>query len=66
MTAVTATRDPLPEQALTPQNAALAVIDYQPLQFSAVRSMDTDLLLENIVSTVTLATRCGRATTSTP
>jgi len=40
---------------ITPQNAALVVIDYQPSQFAAVRSMDPDLLLENIVSTVKLA-----------
>src|SRR4051812_12737022 len=41
--------------SVTPQNAALAVIDYQPSQFAAVRSMDAGVLLENIVSTVKLA-----------
>jgi nicotinamidase-related amidase len=45
-------RDPVGDHLLTPQNAALAVIDYQPSQFAGVRSMDPDLLLENIVSTV--------------
>ena len=45
-------RDQLGDHLLTPQNAALAVIDYQPSQFAGVRSMDRDLLLENIVSTV--------------
>ena len=40
---------------LTPQNAALVVIDYQPSQFGAIGSMDRDLLLKNIVSTVKTA-----------
>ena len=48
-------RDPIGDHLITPQNAALVVIDYQPSQFAAVRSMDPDLLLENIVSTVKLA-----------
>jgi len=48
-------RDPLGDHLLTPQNAALVVIDYQPDQFAAIRSMDPDLLLENIVSTVKTA-----------
>jgi nicotinamidase-related amidase len=33
----------------------LLVVDYQPSQFAGVRSMDRDLLLENIVSTVKIA-----------
>jgi nicotinamidase-related amidase len=45
-------RDQLGDHLLTSQNAALAVIDYQPSQFAGVRSIDRDLLLENIVSTV--------------
>jgi nicotinamidase-related amidase len=48
-------RDPIGDHLLTPQNAALAVIDYQPSQFAAVGSIDRDLLLENIVSTVKTA-----------
>ena len=48
-------RDPVGDHLLTPQNAALVVIDYQPSQFAAVRSMDPDLLRENIVSTVKTA-----------
>jgi nicotinamidase-related amidase len=48
-------RDPVGDHLLTPQNAALVLIDYQPPQFSAVRSMDPDLLLKNIVSTVKTA-----------
>jgi nicotinamidase-related amidase len=45
-------RDQLSDHLLTPQNAALVLIDYQPSQLSAVRSMDRDLLLKNAVSTV--------------
>jgi nicotinamidase-related amidase len=48
-------RDPVGDHLLTPQNAAMVVIDYQPSEFAAVRSMDPDLLLENIVSTVKTA-----------
>jgi nicotinamidase-related amidase len=48
-------RDPVGDHLLTPQNAALTVIDYQPSQSAGVRSMDRDLLLEDIVSTVKTA-----------
>jgi len=47
-----AIRDPLADHLITPQNAALVLIDYQPSQFGTVRSMDPDLLRKNIVSTV--------------
>ena len=33
-------RDQLGDHLITPQNAALVVIDYQPSQFAGVRSMD--------------------------
>jgi nicotinamidase-related amidase len=52
---VSAIRDPLADHLITPQNAALALIDYQPSQIAAVRSMDVELLLKNAVSTVELA-----------
>jgi nicotinamidase-related amidase len=45
-------RDQLGDHLITPQNSALILIDYQPSQFATVRSIDTDLLLKNIVSTV--------------
>ena len=48
-------RDPIGDHLLTPKNAALAVIDYQPSQFAGIRSIDQDLLLENIISTVKTA-----------
>ena len=52
-------RDPAGDHLLTPQNAALFVIDYQPSQIAAVTSMDRDLLVENIVSTVKTAKAFG-------
>jgi len=45
-------RDQLSDHLLTPQNAALVLIDYQPSQLAAVHSMDRELLLKNAVSTV--------------
>jgi nicotinamidase-related amidase len=45
-------RDPLSDHLITPQNAALLLIDYQPAQVASVRSMDQDLLVRNAVSTV--------------
>lgn len=45
-------RDPLADHLVTPQNAAFLLIDYQPAQLAAVRSMDHALLLKNAVSTV--------------
>jgi nicotinamidase-related amidase len=45
-------RDPLADHLITPQNAALVLIDYQPAQVASVRSMDHDLLIKNAVSTV--------------
>jgi nicotinamidase-related amidase len=52
-------RDPVADHLITPQNAALILIDYQPAQFSGVRSMDPELLLKNIVSTVKTAKTFG-------
>jgi nicotinamidase-related amidase len=52
-------RDQLSDHLITPQNAALVVIDYQPSQFATVRSMDPDLLLKNVVSTVESARAFG-------
>jgi len=45
-------RDPLADHLITPENAAFVVIDYQPEQIAAVKSMDHEELLENAVSTV--------------
>ena len=45
-------RDPLSDHLITPENASFLLIDYQPAQLAAVRSMDRDLMLKNAVSTV--------------
>jgi nicotinamidase-related amidase len=52
-------RDQLADHLLTPANSALLVIDYQPSQIGAVRSIDHDLLLKNIVTTVKIANLYG-------
>ncbi len=49
-----AMRDPVTDALLTPQNAALLIIDYQPSQVAAVTSIDHDLLTRNIVSVARL------------
>ena len=52
-------RDPIADHLITPENSALILIDYQPTQFSSVRSMDPDLLLKNAVTTVKAAKLFG-------
>lgn len=47
-------RDPVTDPLLTPQNAALLIIDYQPSQVAAVTSIDHDVLTRNIVSVARL------------
>ena len=48
-------RDPVTDHLLTPHNAALVVIDYQPSQVQTVTSMDRELLVDNIISVARLA-----------
>ena len=50
-----AERNAATDHLLTSENAALLVIDYQPTQLEAVRSMSQRLLVDNIVSVVRLA-----------
>jgi nicotinamidase-related amidase len=52
-------RDQLADHLITSANSALAVIDYQPSQIGAVRSIDHDLLLKNVISTVKVAKLFG-------
>ena len=49
------TRNPITDHLLTPQNAALVVIDYQASQVQTTRSIERDLLVANIVSVARLA-----------
>jgi len=44
---------------LTPKNAALLIIDYQPIQVSSIMSMDRELLVENIVRAAKTAKAYG-------
>ena len=45
-----AIRDPLTDHLLTPENAALIIIDYQPVQVNSIASMDRQALVDNIVA----------------
>jgi nicotinamidase-related amidase len=47
-------RNPMTDHLITSDNAALLVIDYQPSQIGVVKSMDHELLLDNIVSVARL------------
>jgi nicotinamidase-related amidase len=43
-------RDPRADHLLTPQNAALLIIDYQPTQVSSIASRDKRALIANVVA----------------
>ena len=43
-------RDPAKDYLLTPQNAALIIIDYQPTQVNSIKSMDHQTLVDHIVT----------------
>lgn len=43
-------RNPHTDSLLTPENSALIIIDYQPVQVSSIRSMPRDELVFNITS----------------
>ncbi|MBV8251363.1 MAG: hydrolase [Chitinophaga sp.] len=49
MTSITPVRNPQEDYLLTPENAALLIIDYQPVQVSSIKSMDQNLLIRQIV-----------------
>lgn len=48
-------RNPKTDHLLTPENSALIIIDYQPIQVSSIRSMSREELVFNIVSTAKAA-----------
>ncbi|MES2035663.1 MAG: isochorismatase family protein, partial [Pseudomonadota bacterium] len=48
-------RNPQTDHLLTPENSALIIIDYQPIQVSSIRSMSREELVFNIVSTTKAA-----------
>src|SRR4051794_40014536 len=47
------------DHLLTPQNSALILIDYQPVQVRSIKSMDRELLVQNIVRVARTATTYG-------
>ena len=50
MTSSQTVRDPLEDDLLTPRNAALLIVDFQPVQVSSIASMDRRMLVANIVA----------------
>ncbi|MES2174868.1 MAG: hydrolase [Pseudomonadota bacterium] len=52
-------RNPQTDHLLTPENSALIIIDYQPIQVSSIRSMSREELVVNIVSTTKAALNYG-------
>lgn len=56
MSDVTPIRDPRNDSLLTPQNAVLALIDYQPEQYAGVNSIAHDELLLNATVLARIAT----------
>ncbi|MDB5228053.1 MAG: hydrolase [Bacteroidota bacterium] len=48
------TRDPQKDQLITPANAALLIIDYQPTQVNSINSMSRKQLVSNIVTVAEL------------
>src|ERR1051326_3234027 len=52
-------RDPRTDPLLTPANAALVIIDYQPTQVRSIQARDRKQLVANAVATVRIAKLYG-------
>ncbi|MFC0103684.1 isochorismatase family protein [Sphingopyxis terrae] len=50
MTSASFVRDPIADELLTPQNAALVIIDFQPVQVASIVSMERRELIANVVA----------------
>ena len=59
MSGPTPIRDPLTDHLITPQNAAIAFIDYQPEQYAGMGSIDTKSLLAGVITLGEIATAYG-------
>ncbi len=59
MTSPQTIRDPLADHLLTPQNAALVIIDFQPVQVSSIVTMEKRLLIANVTNLATTARLYG-------
>ena len=59
MTSPKAIRDPIADDLLTPQNAALVIIDFQPVQVASIVSMERRELIANVVAVAQTAKLYG-------
>lgn len=59
MTSPATIRDPLADEMLTPQNAALLIIDFQPVQVASIVSMERRELVANVVAVARTAQLYG-------
>ncbi|HEY0284720.1 MAG TPA: hypothetical protein VGC23_04975, partial [Vicinamibacterales bacterium] len=59
MTSFPTIRDPVADHMLTPQNCALIIIDFQPVQVASIASMDRRLLVANVVAAAKTAKLYG-------
>ena len=55
MTSCATVRDPVSDHLLTPQNAAVVIIDYQPVQVGSIASRDKRQLVANITALARIA-----------
>lgn len=55
MTSFAAVRDPVADHLLTPRNAAVLIIDFQPVQVSSIASRDKRQLVANITALARIA-----------
>lgn len=59
MTSPALIRDPQADDLLTPKNAALLIIDFQPVQVASIVSMERRELIANVVAVARAATLYG-------
>lgn len=62
MTSFPTIRDPKTDHLLTPQNAALVIIDFQPVQVASIQSMEKRTLVANITAVAKTAKLFGLPT----
>ncbi|SFS13724.1 Nicotinamidase-related amidase [Dyella sp. OK004] len=55
MTSYATIRDPIADHLLTPQNAAVLIIDFQPVQVSSIASRDKRQLVANVTALARIA-----------
>lgn len=62
MTSFPTIRDPKTDHLLTPQNAALVIIDFQPVQVASIQSMEKRTLVANVTAVAKTARLYGLPT----